>query len=284
MEALDTLKTRLLQLEQSLKRIAETMDSDLNIGRELQKVLMPNRTPEIPGLKTHARYISAQQIASESFDLIPTKDGKELWTIVAWTESFGLSSVLLQALVHIQSRAIVQARPLVTPAEIFDEISTSMTGARKAGAYRLMVSRLNVASLEMSGVSMGMPPWMRRTRNAAGYSPLEFVQSEAFASDPSLLDPCSSAAPRLATEAYHFAFTLAPGNRLHFLTSAWAGHLPLAARLKNLESDKLDANADLLGEMNHLLIHAGHQLKKSGREADISALAFEVDAKKLHLA
>lgn len=279
------LKERLAQLEQTLAKIAGGMEEDLEVARALQKQLMPNRTREIPGLTSHARYVSAQQIASESFDLIPTKDHRELWIIAAWTESFGLSSVLLQALVHLQSRALVESRAKLTPAEAFNEISTALVDAKKRGGYRLMVARLNVATLEMSGCAVGMPPWIRRARQGASFGPWELAQAEALRAQPELFEPASSAAPRLADQAYNFSFHLTPGTRLHFLSPGWNPDARVDEFLAPLRLvEQKPAGQDLLGEMNLLHLGAQAQLKAQGREADVTTLSFEVDARKLHIA
>ncbi len=275
------LKERLEKLEKTLHKLAAEMDNDLNVARALQKLLLPNRTKEIPGVKSLARYISAQQIASESFDLIPTKDGRELWIFTAWTQSFGLSSVLLQALVHLQSRALVESRPNIGLDEAFNELSTALADAKKAGGYRLMVAKLNTSTLELSGVSTGFAPWLRRARGPGGYGPWDFVSKNAFAP----LVPASSAAPQHATQAQHFSFHATPGTRLLWLSSGWNEAATSSdVYLKPLELGTAGTANDLADELNHVLIHAQAHLKSTNVEADLTALLLEVDAKKLHIA
>ena len=284
MDPLDALKGRLNQLEQTLSRLVNGMEEDIAVARELQRALMPNHTPAVPGLRSLARYISAQQIHSESFDLIPTKDNRELWVVTAWTQTFGLSSILLQALVHLQSRAIVESRPKITPAETFNEISTALTGARKSGAYRLMVTKLNLANLELSGVAVGQMPWLRRTRQgSSGFGAWDFVQPEPLRLRPELIRPASSESPTMAAQAYSFQAQLSPGTRLFYLSPGWNEQAALNDYLAPLALESAPQE-DLPGDLNHLLMGAQAQLKRAEREADITGLAFEIDAKKLHLA
>lgn len=280
---MDALKDRLLKLEGTLRTLQEGFERDLRIARELQKHLMPNRTPEIPGLTSFARYISAQQVHSESFDLLPSKDNRELWIIFSWAETFGLSSVLLQALVRLQSEALVRAKTGVSPADIFNEVSISLSSARKAGAYRLMVAKLDLASLELLGYSAGLPPWLRRQKSTRGFGAWDFVQASQLS--PTRLAPADSAAPRLAAQADAFAFHLQPGTRVYFLSPGWSQSSDVGTWSQALKLPQIEASdTDLLTDMNALLVNAQEQLKATKQEADLTALAFEVDPRKLHLA
>ena len=284
MDPLAQLKDRLVKLEKTLQTLAKTMDADLEVARELQKMLLPNRTQDISGLKSLARYISAQQIASESFDLIPTKDGRELWIFTAWTESFGLSSVLLQALVHLQSRALVESRPNIGLDEAFNELSTSVTQAKKTGHYRLMVAKLNISTLEMSGISVGFTPWFRRSRGPGGYGPWSFASTELPITGDTIA-PASSDAPELSSQAHHFSFHATPGTRLLFLSPGWNAN-PKSSQeyLLPLDLESVPRTNDIADDLNHFLMKGQAHLKKTGTEADQTAVILEIDAKKLHIA
>ena len=283
MDPLLQLKERLAKLEKTLQKLASDMESDLEVARALQKLLLPNRTQDIPGVKSLARYISAQQIASESFDLIPTKDGRELWIFTAWTESFGLSSVLLQALVHLQSRSLVESRPNISLDEAFNDLSTALTAAKKAGGYRLMVAKLNLSTLELSGVSTGFAPWLRRMKGPAGYGPWGFVTQAPVTHE--MIQPSSSAAPNLAHAAPHFSFHAAPGTRLLFLSPGWNSDATDGEKyLAPLCLSESAPSNDMTADLNHALMKAQAHLNATELEADLTALLIEVDAKKLHIA
>jgi hypothetical protein len=284
MSEIDLLKSKLEGLEKGLRQLLESTENDLAIARELQKALMPNRVPDIAGLTVFGRFISAGELSAEAFDLLPTKDGRQLWFTASWASSFGLGSLLLQTLVHLQSRALVESKPRLTPAEAFNDLSTALTQARRAGQYRLMVARLDMASLQVEGTAIGMPPLLRRTREKNLYSAFETVQDEALRRAPDLLKPTSSAAPVLAADAYTFSFTLPPGSRLFYLSPSWRDPSTVGEYTQPLQLGAASPDSQLIDDLNSLLIAGERHMQMLGRRTDLTALAFEVDARRLHLA
>ncbi len=284
-DELKEIREKLKIFESNLQDMLAATQEDLAIAEELQKVLMPNRLPEIPGLQCLARYIPAHQISCEGFDIIPTKDGRQVWLFTSWTESFGLSSLLLQALVHLQSKALVESKLQHSPSEVFNDLSVSLSQAKKSASYRLSVAKLDLSSLNFTGVSIGCVPPLKRISNRNQMEAWGFVQNEAFLQKPELLEAANSAAPAIADNAYHFSFTLEPGSRLCLLSTEWNRE---ARTLNDFSKALLLGQAKpqwtLLEDMNHLLLSASDQLKRTQRVADLTALVFEVDRKKLHLA
>jgi hypothetical protein len=287
MDGLNQIKKKLQSFEAQLKTLLGQSEQDLDIASQLQKLLMPNRAPEIPGLKVFARFIPAGKLSAESFDIIPTKDGREVWFINSWTESFGLSSLLLEVLVHLQSQALIHSRAKMTPDELFNDISIAMTKAKKQGQYRLHVSKLDLSTLAFNGLSRGCGPVLRRASpKLASGAHWEMVQPEALIQTPQHLSPAVSAAPTLAEEAYHFAVTLSPGTRFFILSSEWNGDAKglaeFCAPLKLEAAPK--AGGEVLDDMNHLLLQAQNSLKARHEDCDLSLIGAEIDSKRLHLA
>jgi len=282
---LDSIRKKLKSFEANLQDLLKATKEDLDIAEQLQKFLMPNRLPEIPGMQCLARYIPAHQISCEGFDIIPTKDGRQLWIVSSWTESFGLSSLLLQAMVHLQSKAMVESRPQLSASEVFNDLSLSLSEAKKAAGYRLMTARIEISSLSVNGVSIGSVPPLKRASNRNQLEPWAFVNPEAFATNPTLFEAANSSAPTLAENAYHFAFTLEPGSRLCLLSTEWnkeARKLSDFAMPLSLARAKSDAT--LLEDLNHILMNAEAHTKRISEQRDLSAIVLEVDRKKLHLA
>ncbi len=282
---LGQIKEKLLSFEKRIQELIASTQEDLMIAEQLQKILTPNRVPEIPGLKCIARYIPAFQISSEGFDVLPTKDGRQLWIVTSMAGNFGLSSLLLQTLVHLQSRAFVEAKPKVSVEELFNDLSTSLSEAKKAAPYRLFVARLDLTSLQMSGVAIGSLPLLVRRKDKNHYSDWSWAQDQSLRLKPENLAPAFSAAPTLARDAYAFSMQLEPGMRAVILSSEWKSNAKsLDDFSKTLDLGNTVAENDLLKDLNILLMRAEDSLKKEKRECDISALAIEIDAKKLHLA
>jgi len=286
------LAARLKTLEARLAQLVQSTREDLDIARALQRTLMPNRLPEVPGLTCYARYIGEGDLSAEGFDLIPTKGGAQVWLVGSWTERFGLGSLLLQSLVSLQSRALVEAKPKTSVQEVFNELSIALTEARKSGHYRLHVARLDMSTLQVEGCAIGSLPLLRRSLDRTSWGPWDFVQSEALRQRPELLAAAVSAAPVLANQAYAYSFALPPGSRLFYLGASWLGEEPtrmpplaaVEAKLGVRMNEATESGSSLLEDLNALLKRAEDALSADLRRADLATLAFDVDPRRLHLA
>ncbi|MEN9247003.1 MAG: SpoIIE family protein phosphatase [Gloeomargarita sp. GMQP_bins_69] len=72
-------------IEQEHLRLAlrerERLDRELELGSEIQKHLLPECCPEIPGLALASRYAMAQRVGGDYYDFIPVAGGQR-WAIV----------------------------------------------------------------------------------------------------------------------------------------------------------------------------------------------------------
>lgn len=280
-------KDKLTKIEQHLQSMLSSTENDLAIAAELQKLLHKNRLPNVPGIQCLARYISAHQLSSEGFDLITTKKGREIWMIFSWTESFGLSSLLLQAMVHLQSKALIDAKTDVSPDEVFSDLSTSLTAAKKSAHYRLLVAKVDAAHLKVTGTSQGFAPFFKRSKEKNTFGEFTLCQPEAMEQNPALLEPGVSAAPASAAVAHHFHFSIPTGSRLYFLTSTFAEPNTLKD-FKNamgiFDTTPTSGQSSLVEDLNAILMKAEDYCAKGGTKADLTCVALEIDEKKLHLA
>ena len=72
-------------IEQEQLRLAlrerERLDRELQLGAEIQKHLLPETHPQIPGLQLESRYFTAQWVGGDYYDFIPVAGGQR-WAIV----------------------------------------------------------------------------------------------------------------------------------------------------------------------------------------------------------
>lgn len=283
---LEILKARLEAFEKNLQDLLKNTEEDLRIAEGLQKALMPNRVPGITGLKIHAKFISAKQLSSESFDIIESKDKRYVWIVNSWTERYGLSSLLLQVLVHLQSVALVNSFSSPDIHQVFNDLSLSLTQTQKTGHYSLRVLRLDLSTLKIQGLSIGQGPLLIRKLEGARLGGFEIFQAEMLMQNPALLQKAFSANPVLAENAYAFTGSLEPGTRLYILGKEWnapsADLQSFVAPLALLSGVK--PGSETLDDLNHLVYRADEFRKKLGLESDITGISLEIDARKLHLA
>ncbi len=281
------LQERLVRLERELRSLLETTQEDLRLARTLQTQLMPNRLPEMVGLQCHARYISARELSSESYDLIPVHRNRELWIVQSWTSSFGLSSVLLQSLVRMKSTELIQNSQGPQVEKVFDDLTESLTQAQKKGTYRLLVARIDLNKLLLEGVAIGQAPLLVRSYTKGVMGEMAYVSPEPILKNASLLSRASSETPISSLRAYRFSHTLEAGSRVFVTGSEWNADSPLEdwakpLRFKNLLDDgKEDV---LLANLNHLAMSMEDHLKTKGRTSDVTVIGLEINPRLLHLA
>ena len=283
----DDLSQRLKKLEKNLEALLLSTREDLEIAQALQKQLFKERLPQIKGLKCLARYISASELSSDYFDIFGSLDGRHVWMITAWTESFGLSSILLQALMRLQAQAVLEKRPHCTPEEVFTDISMALVEAKKSAKYRLMVTKIDMSNLQASGVAIGMPCLLKRVAEKNSWGGWESIQPEPLIQHPGLLEPALSAAPNAAAHAYHFTAQIKPGSRLFFVSPSWNPQPRLESLWAPLELSSTQAAApqsELLDDLNWLCLKAEESQKNRGYSGDLTVIAMEFNARLIHLA
>jgi hypothetical protein len=170
-----------------------------------------------------------------------------------WTESYGLSAVLMQALIHLSIKN--QAGSAQTLDELLSFLQTQLESAKKKGQYKILAARIHIHSLKIEGKSLGLPlPWIRDSKSKSW----------------SNLSPSDSADAKIQ----NFQTTLNPGAEILFLGSAWSHSQP--------ELGGIDPTQGLLDVMNHCAVQA--QARLLPEAADLSLIGLRVDPRKLHLA
>jgi hypothetical protein len=278
------LKAKLERLEEGLKKLIDTTQRDLDVARELQKILFKDSLA-IQGLEVKSRYVAANQMHAEFFDLISVGQGREVYWVGSWTENFGLGSLLSQALLRIQTLELAN-RSGTSVEDMFTELSMSLARTNKEGHYRLFVARFDTLKLQITGLSAGSMPLLMRRMDRNQLGPLEFAASAIRTDWPSdgFLDTVYSSAPATVSEAYAFHLTVPPGSRLFYLGSQWCEDLEPYEILEALDATKLESDSSLLDDLNHLLIHIETHAKEAKTLVDAAAVALRVEATKLHLA
>ena len=66
------------------RRDEERLESELEAARTVQKVLIPNEVPTIPGFQIQAVYNPASQVGGDFFQIIGTKSGWRLSSAATW--------------------------------------------------------------------------------------------------------------------------------------------------------------------------------------------------------
>lgn len=272
-EKIDLLESRLLEL-------VGNINENINIAKLLQKKLIPNQLKDVPGMKAIGRFIPGEEISAEGYDLFTDKDSKYLWFAYYWTETFGLSSVLLQSLIHLQIRAQEKGSHLDSSlSDVFDNFVREIADYKTGLKYRVLLAKVNLHTLKAEFMSTGMPPFISRNFLERD-SQWEVIQKDIFQDMGKVLEFAETGSK---PEIIHYEEQLKPGFRLFFISPNWN----LQAKdtdsfFKPLELDVSLRNLELIDDLNHMLVKIDQ--KQSQKKSDVSALALEIDPRKIHIA
>ncbi len=101
----DTFNSMAENLEKNRATIREKerVDRELEIAREIQKTLLPDRIPEVRGFQIDAYYDPASQVGGDYFDIIETGEGRFLF-VVGDVAGKGVPGLVVMAMVRIMVR------------------------------------------------------------------------------------------------------------------------------------------------------------------------------------
>jgi len=279
------LQEKLKKLEGHLQVLLKNAENDIELASHIQKKYFQNRLPSIPGIKCLSRYISSYGLNADGIDVFTHHKGRDIWVIGYWTQSFGLNSLLTQTLVNLQTQKSIQSSSdRLDASQVFDDLSLCLCDAKKQGLYRLFVAKLDTHSLNFSGFSTGSLPIFTREQRGRAWQTTKFLNSTAFASHVELLEAANSSAPITSDRAHAFNHTFSPGTRFFYFGNSWSTGLNFEAIQSVFNFSELAQDSDLVDDLNHLFISCQNEMKEHEQSGDLSAIAFEIDARKLHLA
>ncbi len=101
------LYNAMVYLEAGEKR---RIDRDLQVAHDIQRILLPNRSPEIPGYEIVGVNIPASQVSGDYYDYIPV-DESRLGVVIADVSGKGVPAALIMAMCRSVLRAAAEANP-----------------------------------------------------------------------------------------------------------------------------------------------------------------------------
>lgn len=97
--------THNLVLRGKIKAAYEAVDRELKVVGDIQRSLLPERLPEIPGLKVAAHYLTSRRAGGDYYDFFPLTGGR--WGVfIADVAGHGTPAAVLMAVTHSIAHAI----------------------------------------------------------------------------------------------------------------------------------------------------------------------------------
>jgi len=113
----------------------QRIDLDLALASDVQQMLLPRTMPTVPGLDLDARYLAAQKVSGDLYDVFSLGQGR-VGVAVADVSGKGISASLLMAICRTSLR---QMAPLHgSPAKVLAELNRSLAGDMREGMYITM--------------------------------------------------------------------------------------------------------------------------------------------------
>ena len=101
------------------------LDSDLEAAREIQRILLPDASPQLANYSVAALNLPAQQVSGDYYDFIPLKDG--CWGLaIADVSGKGISASLIMAMCRSVLRSIATTSDSASPAQILRELNRQL--------------------------------------------------------------------------------------------------------------------------------------------------------------
>ena len=93
------LMERIRESEEKLSERNRIIEEDLELARLVQKQLLPERMPSVPGLAVHAVYLPVEKVGGDYYDFI--QDGNALGIMLADVSGHGIASAFLSSIIKM---------------------------------------------------------------------------------------------------------------------------------------------------------------------------------------
>ena len=143
----------------------ERLNRELEIAREVQEHLFPQRLPPVPGLDYCGHCRPAREVGGDYYDFLELPDGR-LGIAIGDVSGKGVGAALMMASLEASLRALA---PVVDdPAELMERVNSLVFQASAANRFAtLFYAQYDPATRRMSYVNAGHNPPLV-LRNCAG--------------------------------------------------------------------------------------------------------------------
>lgn len=122
-----------LQLEKA------SLDSEMAAAREIQRVMVPENVPPVPGYAIESVYRPASEVGGDFFQMIPLKSGRTL-VVIGDVSGKGMSAAMIVSM--IVGMLCAESEHTEEPARILTELNRRLCGRTHGGFVTCLVVRL----------------------------------------------------------------------------------------------------------------------------------------------
>ncbi|MEM7587815.1 MAG: PP2C family protein-serine/threonine phosphatase [Acidobacteriota bacterium] len=158
---------------------------ELEVARHLQRDLLPQQAPNVPGYRIAHSYRTANEIGGDYYDFLPLPDGRMVLT-VGDASGHGISAGLVMAIANATLKTAIDVDP--TPEAVLSQLNRVL--ARSGGSRAFMTLFYGVLDPETGAFHYAVaghpPPLLRRADGTVeelgdGALPLGLNKQDTFA-------------------------------------------------------------------------------------------------------
>jgi serine phosphatase RsbU (regulator of sigma subunit) len=159
-----------LVLRESREQLAQqllSINSELEMAREIQMSLLPHEIPQIKGVEIAARYLPMASVAGDFYDFIVV-DEKHLGILVADVSGHGLPAALIASM--LKAALAAQTPHCCNPAQVLEGLNQSLCGKFKRHFATAAYAFVDMEKNSMLYAAAGHPPlllWRMATGRAS---------------------------------------------------------------------------------------------------------------------
>jgi len=157
----------LREAREQLARQLLSINSELEMAREIQMSILPHEIPQIRGLEIAARYLPMTSVAGDFYDFIVV-DEKHLGILVADVSGHGLPAALIASM--LKSALSAQSPHACDPARVLEGLNRSLCGKFKHHFATAAYAFVDMEKNSMRYAAAGHPPlllWRVSTGSAS---------------------------------------------------------------------------------------------------------------------
>ncbi|HKI98426.1 MAG TPA: SpoIIE family protein phosphatase [bacterium] len=147
---------QVLQANAALQRQNDRFQEDLEAARSLQMSLMPDALPDTPPLRLGARYLPAERLGGDLFDIVELDGGRRLGLLVADVCGHGITAAFITAMTKITFQSACQSSS--DPAVVLDLMNRELAANLANGFVTVFYGVYDRHTRTLACASGGHPP------------------------------------------------------------------------------------------------------------------------------
>src|SRR5215471_20026428 len=140
---------------ETVARQLQTLNSELDMARQVQSSILPREIPDVPGLEIVARYLPMHSVAGDFYDFIVV-DEKHVGILIADVFGHGLPSALIASM--LQSAFAAQSAHASDPVRVLSELNRALFGKFRSHFVTAAYVFLDLEKSIVNYAGAGHPP------------------------------------------------------------------------------------------------------------------------------